>query len=164
MRLLNLVFSQLKIGESRMQSINLQMNGFSGRLQLRLLWLESLIFKYCDGNRNKIRWLKVHITISNPQSGPGIIFCYNSKAHSIGDHLWLLCVTWNLRRVRKSTLSEPILESRKPALGPGWIVVDHHTGHLLPISRQTRRGWTYSPGLSTRWNLRVAFPWRDGKG
>jgi len=80
--------------------------------------------------------LKIKVT----QSGPGITFCYNSKAHSIGDHLWLLCVTWNLRRVRKSTLSEPILESRKPALGPGWIVVDHHTGHLLPISRQTRRG------------------------
>ena len=61
---------------------------------------------------------KFHITISNPQSEPDITFYYNSKANSIDDHLWLLCVTWDLRRVGISTFSEPILESRKPAFGP----------------------------------------------
>jgi hypothetical protein len=28
----------------------------------------SAVFKHCDGKRNKIRWLKVHITIRLPMS------------------------------------------------------------------------------------------------
>ena len=36
--------------------------GFGGA-SLTAITLESLNFKYCDGKRNKIRWLKVHITI-----------------------------------------------------------------------------------------------------
>jgi len=50
-----------------MVSITKCKGGF-GRASLTDITLESLNFKYCDGKRNKIqrnkiRWLKVHITI-----------------------------------------------------------------------------------------------------
>jgi len=41
------------------------------------------IFQYCDVKRNKIRWLKVHITISNPwaQQITDLIWNWNVLKH-----------------------------------------------------------------------------------
>jgi hypothetical protein len=61
-----------------MVSITKCKGGF-GRASLTDITLESLNFKYCDGKRNKTRWLKVHITIRTVMPLWCAAYCYDTE-------------------------------------------------------------------------------------
>ena len=42
-------------------------------------YMNPVIFKYCDGKRNKIRWLKVYITIRTEKPPWCAAYCYNTE-------------------------------------------------------------------------------------